>query len=891
MTVYVFAGFTVTENLISTRNPVRSVETTEVTFGLSEGRDYIVYLPTNPSPGELPFISPESVTEFIAFGSQSSDDIRENGASYVQPRLGEITWSGGTSQVLVYEARQGATLTSTYIYLGGAPLPDITSVADWIAFESSITSRDAINSGPFAPLTQILYDDLPYLDRHDTTHITNQPGVTTLEGTGRDDMILADGTHVLGSFGNDVISYVNTEDGTFSWLEYSRLAAGITVNLDQAEQHSTVDLSPTISQNLIDFFRAMDTGHGNRAMVDGTRFDDVFNINLNAASWLSLGGRRGDDVFNLSGSGTITLEYGQALFGITARLNTGVIQDGDGGTDRVNFSAGHSVTLSVLGSRYADNITGSARDEGFVVSGGNDTLRGWGGRDSLLANSADVSDLFVNLTTGIATGQYFGQSFSLTLGGIEDVAGSLTHGSRLAGDANNNRLEGFAGNDTLFGAGGDDTLIGGDGNDLFVGSNGDDSMFGDAGNDTWQMGRGLDMFDGGAGTDLVIVEMDNFGMGATDVVQAVIGLNGGIQMGASSHGAALTSVENIRFHGSNDVFVFGDYTGNIVSTGSGNDSVRGGGGFDRIWANNGNDTVMGDAGNDTIGGMNGNDALWGGAGQDRLFGGAGNDTLAGGQGNDRLYGGIGNDTLNGGSETDSLYGGDGHDVLRGGAEYDILRGGRGNDLIEGEDGDDDLLGENGQDTLNGGDGDDYLNGGGWGDQLNGGTGNDQMNGGLGNDSLFGGTGNDTLYGGRQNDALYGGTGADSLFGESGNDTLFGGIGDDFISGGGGNDRLVMGPGNDAAFGGSGADVFVFGRGGGASNRIQDFTISEGDRLELDDALWRDTYGTLTAEQVITIFGSASSVGWGEFTLDFGSGNVLTLEYYRSFDHFELIDIV
>jgi hypothetical protein len=203
---------------------------------------------------------------------------------------------------------------------------------------------------------------------------------------------------------------------------------------------------------------------------------------------------------------------------------------------------------------------------------------------------------------------------------------------------------------------------------------------------------------------------------------------------------------------------------NVLSGGSGSDSLDGG------------------AGNDVLLGAGGNDQLYGGTGADQLSGGSGNDLLYGGSGNDQLYGGTGNDLLDGGS---------GNDVLDGGSGKDVLEGGSGNDLLDGGSGNDVLAGENGTDTLRGGDGDDWLFGG------------------AGNDYLFGGAGNDVLVG---DDGWYGWGGWCWSYTASGYaDYLDGGSGNDLVLGSRGNDSANYTYGEnqgarDAYYGGRGFDT-------------------------------------------------------------------------------------
>lgn len=106
----------------------------------------------------------------------------------------------------------------------------------------------------------------------------------------------------------------------------------------------------------------------------------------------------------------------------------------------------------------------------------------------------------------------------------------------------------------------------------------------------------------------------------------------------------------------------------------------------------------------------------------------------------------------------------------------------------------------------------------------------------GNDQVLGQGGNDTIYGGGGNDRIFGLGGNDLLWGAAGRDTLKGGEGHDTMNGGGGNDVLDGGTGHDLMTGGTGADTFVFAVGHGR-DRVTDFNVAEGDRLQLDDALW------------------------------------------------------
>ena len=98
-----------------------------------------------------------------------------------------------------------------------------------------------------------------------------------------------------------------------------------------------------------------------------------------------------------------------------------------------------------------------------------------------------------------------------------------------------------------------------------------------------------------------------------------------------------------------------------------------------------------------------------------------------------------------------------------------------------------------------------------------------MVGGQSNDLITAHHGQNLLYGNLGNDTLHGGDGGDVIRGGQGDDVIVGGSGNDFISG----DR-----GNDTETGGAGADIFHTSQDAGI-DRVLDFHLSEGDRVQLD----------------------------------------------------------
>ena len=369
--------------------------------------------------------------------------------------------------------------------------------------------------------------------------------------------------------------------------------------------------------------------------------------------------------------------------------------------------------------------------------------------------------------------------------------------------------------DTLSGNAGHDTMSGGIGTDVLIGGSAGDTLEGD---------EGADNLHGGAGQD-------------------------------STSGIISTYDENgVRY----------DQYGNILPE---DDDVLMGG--------DGEDTLSGSAGHDTLDGGDADDLLSGGSGADALYGGDGSDDLSGGSEADILSGGDGDDQLDGGSSDDALFGGDGQDLLSGGSGNDALSGDAGTDTLSGGSGDDTLLGGSDNDQLNGGSGADILQGGHGDDNLEGGSGFDVLDGEDGNDTLNGGAGNDILSGGDGRDNQKGGSGDDLLSGGIGEDYLNGGSGNDTLDGGSGDDRVYLGAGEDVATGGAGADRFVFRNDDldGAMDVITDFSVSEGDQLDLR-SLNLDASGTdLGAwfESNVTVVDGQS------IQIELGGGSILLLD--------------
>ncbi len=109
-----------------------------------------------------------------------------------------------------------------------------------------------------------------------------------------------------------------------------------------------------------------------------------------------------------------------------------------------------------------------------------------------------------------------------------------------------------------------------------------------------------------------------------------------------------------------------------ISTGNGNDTVRGGGGNVTIIAGNGNDDLEGKGQNNSITAGSGNSYISGDKANNTLVAGNGNDTLVGAGQTDKLTVGNGNDVITVGDDRDTITVGTGHDTVTGGLRNTYL---------------------------------------------------------------------------------------------------------------------------------------------------------------------------------------------------------------------------
>jgi Ca2+-binding RTX toxin-like protein len=654
---------------------------------------------------------------------------------------------------------------------------------------------------------------------------------------------------------NSYLTYTFTTAGTY-YIRVGRwtapadtvaqpLAAGSAYTLHISLSSATVNTSPLSAVNTSS--ATLDGGNGNDLLV-GTLGNDTIN-----------GGADNDTASFINA-------FSNTAAGVTVDLNTqGVSQN--------TIAAGTDTLTGIenlIGSQYADTLTGDGNDNLLEGGLGNDTIVGGGGLDT-----ASYAGASAGVTVSLAlqgAAQNTVNAGSDTLSGMWNLLGSAFNDT-LTGDANGNRIRGGAGDDILnpganpgsF-AGPIDVLEGGQGSDtasfagyatgvtvsmtpfgfgdastggnqiaLFesienvTGSSNADVINGNGDDNIIEGGLGDDVMDGGLGNDTVRFT------GATAITLNLATLT----PQATGYGTdTIINFENVRT-GSGGDSITGDGNDNIFFDGGGNDTYDGAGGNDTINYSASTSTVTVDlntatasrgtfGGTDTLTGMENvvgallfTNALTGNTVANRLTGGNVADTIIGNNGNDVIFGGAGNDILLGG--TNGALDDASSDTLEGGAGNDFMSGGQGNDILRGGDGDDTLIGgisntsqfftnDGGDDTYEGGNGFDtaivVL-----GDRA--GIGPSTVGAALDLRTLEGNsaiTFNGVNVGSMtsiERITFRGSAVNDVVGGTGGADSLTGLGGDDTLDGWYGNDVLSGGLGNDTLIGGEGLDTVTY----------------------------------------------------------------------------------
>jgi Ca2+-binding RTX toxin-like protein len=707
------------------------------------------------------------------------------------------------------------------------------------------------------------------LDFRDGTgiNVNLATGAIADDGFGNAEVIGGTGDvwEVVGSAGNDTFtgsganeSYRyfggnNTLDGGlgFDRLRYDTgTVASVTIDASTGTAIGTLAGGGTFTDTISGFERLRGSNGNDR-------------ITGEAGVGNSLEGRGGTDTFvHVGGNDTIgDFDTGtETLIVRVAGLDQAAVDAAIAGASDVAGGAivSFGANSVFFAGRFAADVAGinaqfEAPGSANPIQGtdGDDLLIGTAGDDLIVTGDATSDGDFVVGSTGNDTIDMSG----ITVGyvGIDYTGLSGPIDVVIDGGANTGTVDkGAAGTDTLLGV--EAPLFSGwtTGGLSIRGTGGNDSFNLTPQGEQWMSLRGGDGVDSYSINGTGLVRMD-----FRDATQGISINLGTRQIADDGFGNAETvggtaSLWEVQGSGFDDMFTGSDANESYRAFG-GNNTLDGGGGFDRLRydrptitsvnidasAGTATGTLQGGtAFTDTISGFewlrgsNGNDRITGEAGVGNRFEGLG--------GSDRFILMGGNDTISdfeiGSDELDlrelNVTAADLATALAGAVDTpDGARVSFAGDSsltfaglnaaavatiqpilsvpgleIDGTGSSETLTGTSDDDTINAGAGNDTINAGEGDDVINAGIGFDLVDGGGGDDLVRGLNGFDTISGGAGNDTLQGNFGQDSLLGGDGDDLLLGGVQADTLEGGAGHDSLVGASGADTLDGGAGDDT-------------------------------------------------------------------------------------
>lgn len=559
--------------------------------------------------------------------------------------VGNDTLNGGSGDDILYgnagnDRLIGGLGADTLNGGGGVDTADYSATANGMSVNLITgTASDGDTLANVENVTGTAFDDT----------LIGDAGVNRLDGGAGDDLLEGGvgADALVGGNGIDTATYENETQGITVDLAAGTASDGDTLigieNLIGSE-HADV-LSGDAGGNVLEGLSGDDTingGAGNDTISGGLGFDTLNGgsgddvIDGGVGEDMIVGGAGADTL--KGGTGTDTASYLASSAAVAVSLASGTGSGGDAEGDTL------TEIENIIGSAFADQLTGDGNANVIEGRSGDDTINGLGGDDTLRGQAGN------------------------------DV---------LLGAAGNDMLDGGTGDDVLDGGEGDDTLLGGEGNDTLSGGLGTDNLHGGSGFDTLNGGEGDDLLHGGEGADVLV---GGNGIDTATYFDSDVGVNvnlaTGLGMGGDAEGDTLAGIENLTGSEFDDVLV-GDGQVNTIKGLGGNDHIIGAENDDILYGGEGDDLIEGNGGADVLYGEGGNDTLLGQGGADIIYGGSGDDLIRGQGGDDALYGEGGNDTMLGEGGVDVMFGGSGDDLIRAFGGADVLDGGAGNDILEG----------------------------------------------------------------------------------------------------------------------------------------------------------------------------------------------------------------
>ncbi|WP_424976870.1 calcium-binding protein [Leisingera sp. S232] len=276
-------------------------------------------------------------------------------AANLETLITQVTWSGGTSTVLVLDETTGANSDTSYIFqLGGTPFPAVDNLEAWLAINDSITSLTN-PTGALGPGVDIPWSTFAgsFIEYQDEDTFIGTDGNDRLVGSGLND-------YFVSSQGNDTFL---GKGNNFDQVTYNSDPGAVTANLKSG--------TATDGWGNTDKFKSIEA-------LRGSAFDDDLSGNGGRNYFRGL---EGNDTINGRG-GRDEVRYDRDFRfggedGVKVNLGKGFAIDGFGDRDKLRNID------DVRASDMADKLIGNRRGNDMEGEGGNDTLEGKGGNDTL----------------------------------------------------------------------------------------------------------------------------------------------------------------------------------------------------------------------------------------------------------------------------------------------------------------------------------------------------------------------------------------------------------------------------------------------------------------------------------------------------------------------------
>lgn len=319
-------------------------------------------------------------------------------------------------------------------------------------------------------------------------------GEDYLEGGEGDDLYILRGEQfydeVRVGLGDDTVDARQVDSsGGFLGVFLDTSAIGALVLVDGVENFATIvtdfgqgNFGFTDFLGINSYIAIDEVNFDGGATFEGTSANDLFLVDPGDRGWVNIRPGEGSDEIRVEGDGWVRLDYSDAIAGITANLQFGIVADATPGFGLDRITGGGRVN-DLRGSDFDDEIYGSAENDVFILRQGDDFVAGRGGSDTVRYDRSNVGPINVDLTKNAVTGTWDGEAFTDTLLSIEHILGSRDGADTMVGDGKDNTLDGRGGNDTLDGHGGSDLVRGEGGNDRLDGGIGNDALVGGSGFD------------------------------------------------------------------------------------------------------------------------------------------------------------------------------------------------------------------------------------------------------------------------------------------------------------------------------------------------------------------------------------------------------------------------